>query len=259
MNFRSKTFRLYVDESGDHKCYEIPDPHNKYLTLVGIIMTEEDHDRVLVPRFAELRQIVSGVGADPPPLHREDILRRRGAFVRLLDDDLRHKFDNLALETYEATSYTILAVVIDKCSHVNRQTDPKHCYHYCLECLLDQYLRFLERQNARGDVIAEVRGKDADNLLQAAYRDFLDGDGSASPPSATRRRLTSNKLKFAGKRDKIAGVELADLIARNCRDDVLRQVGLPTQELVGFTRQVSEVIAAKYDNDSDNLGKIYLD
>jgi len=107
-----------------------------------------------------------------------------------------------------------MAATIDKKAHIERykvwQFDP---YHYCLECLLERYVKWMNRNGFYGDVVVESRGRKPDKRLKQSYERFYKLGNSAVSRTVVQARLTTNQIKFAGKSDDVAALQLADSLA----------------------------------------------
>ncbi|MYE38150.1 MAG: hypothetical protein F4X82_01345 [Candidatus Spechtbacteria bacterium SB0662_bin_43] len=49
-------YRLYVDESGDHNYSKKDDPENRYLSLIGVVVSYNDN-QLLSKRWKKLRDL----------------------------------------------------------------------------------------------------------------------------------------------------------------------------------------------------------
>ena len=191
----SRTYRLYIDESGDHsygkrefkklrissgeKTVESPLPHfpglekddKRYLGLTGCIVDSEKYRLQFHSRLEELKQKHFPHNPDEPLiLHRAEIINKRGAFWRLRHPEQEKDFNRDFLTFLREMDYTVITVVIDKKVHVERyQEFAFHPYHYCLGAMLERYCGFLHFNNAKGDVLAESRGGSEDKQLKEAY------------------------------------------------------------------------------------------
>lgn len=86
---------LYIDESGDHASADADDPVGlRYLGLVGVVIQQGTAYTAFQEALEDLKRQHLPYDADRPPvLHRQDILRRRGAFSVLQDATKRQRFD----------------------------------------------------------------------------------------------------------------------------------------------------------------------
>ena len=164
-----RTFRLYIDESGNHqmggKC-------ERYLGLLGVIIPLDTYGSIFKPAMLRIkREYFSGDPDSPILFHREEVTQRKGPFAVLDNDSHRAKFNGAMLDFYRTQTYTLIAVVIDKESHRNvYRSAAKHPYHYCAEAMMERYFFFLSECGGRGDVFAESRSGDQDRLFQAEWQ-----------------------------------------------------------------------------------------
>jgi hypothetical protein len=207
---------LYIDEVGNADLKgAATDDNIRYLSLTGILTTIRHHDERISPQLDYVKSIIPQHSpANPVVLHRRDIVRREGAFACLRNPDLCKKFDDLMLDVIEQAPYRALTVQIDKKQHLDEYStwhfDP---YHYCLRCLIERYVLYLNRHNASGFVAIEPRYKKADKKLKASFeRIFLDGTENLTA-RFVQRRLLSKTIRFFPKSANVAGLQLADLIA----------------------------------------------
>ncbi|MBM3943599.1 MAG: DUF3800 domain-containing protein [SAR202 cluster bacterium] len=157
-------YRLYIDESGDHGYGDLDGPGGQYLAITGLVIEAESYRSQFHPRLERLKQEVLPHDPDRPMvLHRRDIKDATGAFGRLREPELRQKFDAELLEFLTEQSYAIITVVLDKKAHKEKYgAAAYHPYHYSLSVLMERYCGFLRVHNARGDVLAESRGRKED-------------------------------------------------------------------------------------------------
>jgi hypothetical protein len=140
--------------------------------LTGIV-TFQDFERT---RFQpELDTLKSKLfGHDPQKniiiLHRREIVRREGAFGVLRNAKKLAHFNKEIIRLFSELPYLAITVQIDKKLHLEKygvwHFDP---YHYCLRCLVERYVNYLERWNWCGDVVIEARFKKSDKKLKASF------------------------------------------------------------------------------------------
>lgn len=240
-------FRLYIDESGTHNYSNSDDIEHRYLCLVGVIISEEANIGTLQPKLLELKRIIADDPDEPPILHREDIINKRGVFAKLGEGDTKGKFNEVFIRLLKELDYAICTVVLDKKSHLQRyQQSAFHPYHYCLNVLLERYTFYLEEHSGRGDVLAEARGKREDRALQEEYKKFYEKGTYFRHPYHIQQFLTSKELKIKQKNKMIAGLEFADLLSLSTKLDTLYSYGkLPTLS-DNFCKIIIENIDTKY-------------
>ena len=209
-------FRLYVDEvgNGDLKG-AATDANIRYLSLTGVLTRKITHDRVIQPRFDTLKESLFGpVPAIPVVLHRRDLVRREGPFAILRDPEMLQTFNTAILSLFEDLPYLVITVLIDKKAHLERygvwHYDP---YHYCLRCLVERYIMYLQAHGFRGDVLIESRFKKADKRLKASFENIYKNGTGHLPARIIQSHLTSGDILMKPKIANVAGLQLADLLA----------------------------------------------
>jgi len=211
------TYRMYVDEVGSPilGSVEATSP-SRYLSLTGAILSLDSARDLLHPKFEDLkiRYFNHHPDKDPVVFHRKEMINKNHPFHALKDPELCSKFNIELLKLMVEFDFKVITVTIDQWEHFNTYGSwAFHPYHYCLTVLLERYVRWLEGRGAKGDVMAEARGKKEDRALSDAFESILTF-GTASLRSVQfGARLTSKSLKLKTKKNNIAGLQLADLVA----------------------------------------------
>ena len=220
------------------------DPNERYLGLTGVLMNVEYSERGFADAMNKIKLEI--FGRSDFSLHRREILNRKPEpFTALKEDAKRQQFDGLILGLMENSKYRVFTVVIDKREHRAKyavwQFQP---YHYCMTVLLERYVRWLDRINATGDVLAESRGKKENKQLSKAYRRIYERGTDHVPDRLFKARLTSTEIKLKPKAENIAGLQLADLIASpSCRELICRQT--KQQMTAEFGQKVVDILYRK--------------
>ena len=285
-----RIYRLYIDESGDHtygkkelrkfrikakeEIITIPFEHypemelpeKRYLALAGCIIEAENYRINFYPKLENLKQKHFPHNPDEPViLHRKDIINKRGPFWRLRDSERKEAFDKDILSFLREMEYTIITVVIDKKSHIERyQEFAYHPYHYCLGALLERYCGFLHFHSAKGDVLAESRGGTEDRQLKEAYRSVYNSGTQFRSPNFFQEVLTSKEIKIKPKNANIGGLQICDIIAHPLKQEILMENNrIDKAEEGRFGEKVCKVIRGKYNQQYytgriEGYGKIFL-
>ena len=238
-------YRLYIDESGDHRYSSSQKPKQRYLGLTGIIIARNIYEQRVVGKIERIRSLFYVDSDNKPPLHLSDIMANKGSFASIKNPEVKTKFDKEFISLISDTDYTVITFVIDKNSHADRGLKPTHTYHYGLQHLLGSYCQFLQAAGGQGDVTVESRGKKEDQLMRAAFRRFYSlGLGSIQPKDI--RSLLNSEISIKNKQNLICGLELADMLALPSKWDVLYENKIIEKLDPNFTRNVIEVIQPKY-------------
>jgi hypothetical protein len=208
-------YRIYVDEVGNSDLGASQDPNHRYLSLTGALFDLGYIDAVVHPRLEDLKRRFFGSHADEPViLHRKELVNQRPPFESLRNPDVKDRFDRELLALLRELDYTVMTVVIDKLEHQQRyqvwRYDP---YHYGLHVILERYVLWLKRRNARGDVMAESRGGREDRRLKDSFERICREGTDYLDAGLFSQFLTSGQLKVKPKANNIAGLQIADLIA----------------------------------------------
>lgn len=257
-------YRLYLDESGDHVFNHLDNPAHRYLCLIGCWFRNPDyllfHKQIETFKAAHIPHHPD----DPPILHREDIVNRRGYFAHLQDAATCRAFDDALLEIIRAAQFRIVAVVIDKLALRQRHGDAAaHPYHLAIGFVLQRYCGYLNHINRTGDVMAESRGGREDRLLMDSYSRVYDQGVWMTPASTFQFALTSKQLKVKNKTANTAGLQLADLLGHPVRQLILREEGRNTDPAPPFAARLLPILESKfnyhlYDRRVAGYGKVFF-
>jgi len=253
------TYRLYIDEVGNHDLGSSDIPNERFLTLFGVWIENKQTIKVIQPEMREIKREFFQPDPDERIVfHRKKITRYQGAFAVLYSDETKRRaFGERMLRAYEEWEYTAIAVTIDKREHVQKYTvwhyEP---YHYCLEVLLERYVLFLHYGGHRGDVMIEARYPTVDRKLASSFHRIYSSGTQHIPADIIQATLTSGQLKIKEKRDDIAGLQLADLLAHPAQYDVLKGFGLVEEQESEYGRKIAIILNdSKYNRDV-RTGKI---
>lgn len=254
-------YRIYIDEVGNPDLESSDNPNHRFLSLTGIILELYYVKTVLHPQMEALKTKYFDYHPDEPiVLHRKEIVNAQSPFQNLKDPHIRSQFDVELLGLLQSWQYVVISVCLDKKKHKETYTtwryDP---YHYCLEMLLERYVLFLDRINARGDTMAESRGGKEDRRLKDSFHRLWEQGTHFLNADRIQTALTSSQLKIKPKANNIAGLQLADLIAHPSRNEILYENGSLHTDLAPFAQEVIKILHIKYDRESDRIyGKKFI-
>jgi hypothetical protein len=182
-------------------------------------------------------------GHDLAVLHEHEIRKEKGDFRF---QTRQHKQDFLVELTsiIEASNFILISCVIDKEQLRSKPGVPPNPYHLALGFCLETLYELLQEKNQDDKlthVVVECRGKKEDNELELEFRRICDGANRWGNPLPF-------DVKFADKKVNLAGLQLADLVARPIGLRVLR----PEQENRAF-----DVLKRKFfcDGGRENVGE----
>ncbi len=193
--------------------------------------------RVFEPDFRALRS--KHFGSDCPPLHRREIVHRKGRFVCLNDLSARRAWGDDFLAFVRRHSYITITATLDRVEWREKHGESADEYQICLFNILERYFYFLRDCNSHGDIVAEARNEPENQNLRDAYRMFwLHGPYDISAADI-QSRFCSRKIHIKPKTKDIPGLQFVDLIASALKRSHLHdQHRLPIDDFSDFQRQL---------------------
>jgi hypothetical protein len=205
----SQRYRLFFDETGNGDLHAArKDPNQRYLSLTGIVLRQDIHDRYTTRRLTRLKADIFDHAHKSIVLHRREQMSRAGVFAALNDDHLRAEFDARFAALVAEVPAPVFTVSIDKQDHLQKykvwQFSP---YHYVMTCLLERFVLWLNRTGNVGDVMGEARNPTHDAQLRRAFRFFYE-NGTKVRPAVIHARLTSKELSSSPRQRTLRGYKL---------------------------------------------------
>jgi len=230
-------WHVCMDESGDHGLHRF-DPNYPLFVLVAVLL-KSPALRQLEDAFYSIKQAYFG----NPDLvfHEREIRRREGPYANLgpeahqrFVEDLTHEIDRL--------NFKIVAAVIDKRRLVRRYLHPRNPYEIALGFTVERIALEVSRDGDPAGVLPiciEGRGRKEDRELLRVFRAYRAGTDPLSRTlhGGARAALGRVRLEFEPKSANIAGLQLADLVARPIGLSHLRP---------GQRNRAAEVVRAKF-------------
>ena len=252
---------MYVDEVGNSDLGSSDNPNHRFLSLTRVIIDLNFVGNTLHPEMENLKVRHFGSHPDDPVIfHRKELVNCRFPFRALKDPEHRAVFDNELLALLANWKYAVITVCLDKKKHRDTYTtwryDP---YHYCLAVLLERFNFWLNRQQARGDIMAESRGGKEDRRLKDSFHRLWEQGTDFVHPEQFHHSFTSRELKVKPKTANVSGLQLADLIAHPSRAEILDENGMLGRPLAPFSKKIIAILQEKYDQRGGTVyGKKFL-
>lgn len=198
---------VYVDESGDHSLAAIDQGYPVFV-LAFCIFHKRHYSEAIIPAIEKLK--FNYFGHDSVVLHETDIRKQRGDFKILSNKQRFDEFMARLTTIVEQSNFVLISCVVDKQRLSKQSGDASNPYHvaldYCLQGLYD-FLVEKGQEKRQTHVIVECRGKKEDRELELEFRRVCDGQG-------IRAQTLPFEVVFANKQTNLAGLQLADLVAR---------------------------------------------
>lgn len=241
-----ETYRLYIDETGDHRYKQLDKLESRYLGLTGVLFDKEYYNAIIPQQLESLKKQFFKYDPDSPPvLVRSEIAYRKHGFGVLVNAELNIKWETALLALFRELKTQIFTVVIDKKAHIEKYPlETFDAYIYSLAVLLWRVRGYLNYKGLQADIIAEARGKVEDANIQRAF-DIIRHNGFTHYGTAEGycQVFPGDKLKFRTKVHNVAGLQLADLIAYGQKLKTLAENNKPYHKPASrFTNLLNDTI-----------------
>ena len=204
---RFSDYVVYVDESGDHSLASI-NPDFPVFVLALCVIHKRHYAEKIIPAVEKLK--FNYFGHDSVVLHEHDIRKQKGDFAFLSHLPTRLEFVGQLSSIMDASNFILIACVVDKARMSKSEGASTNPYHIALDICLESLRGFLaekKQDHLQTHVVVECRGKKEDRELELEFRRICDGN------NAGHRQLPFDVV-FADKKTNLAGLQLADLVAR---------------------------------------------
>jgi len=181
-----------------------------YFCLAGYIISRDEYADELIPRINALKQ--STFGKTDVILHEKDIRDTTGDFRCLSNkvnrdtfwSNINAIFDEINMSVVGAGVSRDIADAIYKSDHLNSD------YNIALQIILENYVCFLERSNAKGSVVIESTNETSDTRLRNLFHAIVSDGTLFLSRNAFQKYLTT--ISFHIKQDNNIGLQVADFI-----------------------------------------------
>ena len=243
------TYRVYIDESGDHSYRGLSNQGRRYLGLTGVIFHKAEYNPTIPLELEALKRRHFTVDADYPLVfHRRDIMGRRSHFW-VLRDSLRHRaWEDGLIDFLTSCPMQVFTAVVDKRARLEKYGDATtNPYALVLADLLDRVGSWLaSREDGNTDIMLESRGSKNDSALVGAYTKLRNTGSHLLSPEQFTAVYPDEPLLFRSKEHNVAGLQIADmLVADQTRLTVEESVGLHAYRVGPFGQRVNSAIAGK--------------
>lgn len=204
---RFSDYVVYVDESGDHSLDSIDNSYPVFV-LALCIFHKRHYAEHIIPAIEKLK--FNYFGHDSVVLHETDIRKQRGDFAFLSHKPKYDEFVARLSDIMDKSNFILIACVVDKVRLGRQEGESANPYNIALDICLQGLHDFLAEKgqaSLQTHVVVECRGKREDRELELEFRRVCDGQGS-------QNRTLPFHVVFADKKTNLAGLQLADLVAR---------------------------------------------
>lgn len=200
-----KHYYLYLDESKPNA-----DKTIKFLCLAGIIIEKETYENVLVGKVNKLKQDV--FEDTSLILHESHLRKATGTYKKMRNKETRTAFWNGLKEIFNDVDFKTLgaAINVDDYKKLYSENYLNDEYFIVMQIVLENFVRFLEINNATGTVYIESTEQVADRRLRNLYHKI-----TANGTLYYNKNIFQDKfvnINFYNKVDNIIGLQIADFI-----------------------------------------------
>jgi len=204
---------LFIDETGDHDLIHI-DKKYPILGLLGVIFNNDYYISNVTKELNHLKASFS-IKQDTI-LHTLEIVRSKNDFAFCDDPIKRTNFYKAINDFLDKLDYTVIFAVIDKIEYIHTYTNPFDTYCLTLDFVEERFYLYLKDLsykgiNAEGEIIAESRDEKLDGLIRNEHDKILINGTGYITSSEIKARIKNFTIR--DKKDNIAGLQVADLIA----------------------------------------------
>lgn len=243
------SYRVYIDESGDHTYNRLDDPSRRYLGLTGVIFHKVEYDPAIPQAMEALKRQHTVYDIDHPPiLTRRKMVDRKGQFWVLRDNTAQDSWEKDLLAFLSMCPMQVFTVVFDKQAHIeNYGAQSWNPYAYSLRVLLGRIHNWLiRRQHGRADIMPESRGKAEDDGLAEAYATLRNQGMDFLTADQLKSTYPEDTLLFRRKDQNVAGLQIADMLAPEQKLLAIQESRGAAHRGIGpFGQRVNEAIAGK--------------
>ncbi len=219
---------MFLDESGDHNLATI-DPQYPMFVLTGVVMDQAYAQGYLEHRLNQFKR--QFFGRTDVVLHRADITRNRGGFEQVAEPEFRRRFFAELNELVASLDFQLIACAIRKDEHLARYgvaaLDP---YMLSLNVLVERFCYDIGEMPAGGMLVAERRGPQLDHELELAFLNLKIRGTRFVSATQIEERIAG--LSLRDKKDNIAGLQLADLVATPIGRGLLGKTDLQDYDVI---------------------------
>jgi Protein of unknown function (DUF3800) len=176
--------------------------------LALCVIHKRHYAEKIIPAVEKLK--FNYFGHDSVVLHEHDIRKQKGDFAFLSHLPKRIEFVRHLSSIMDASNFILIACVVDKERMSKSEGLSTNPYHIALDICLNALQGFLaekKQEHLQTHVVVESRGKKEDRELELEFRRIRDGSSLGNKPLPF-------EIVFADKKTNLAGLQLADLVAR---------------------------------------------
>lgn len=256
---------MFIDDSGEVCPQATNDPRFRYASITGVIFNLAYLRETFEPSFFKLKERHFGLTdkGRPPILHRRLFHKFDGPFAVLKHEDKKQKWWADCLRMYDIADYIVVTACVDKIAFYYHHPEfDGNFYKLLVFNAIERYFYYLKNEvDACGDIVVEALNKEHDGSISDYYHEAYKSGLQHIKAEVLRKRLSSNSIKIEPKKNDVAGLQMADLLAGPSRTNC-RFVYQNVNEFSDTTREIAKILESKkyYRNKSgnpDRFGRVW--
>ena len=200
-----KRYYLFLDESK-------PNGTNiKHICLGGVIIEEETYKKIIIKDINAIKNLV--FGNTEVILHESELRVAKGDYSEMRKPEKRSLFWNELNRVFTNVNITTIGAAIDieKYKSIYESSSLNDEYFIVLQIVLENFIHFLQKNDAIGSVYIESRDYKKDKELRNIYYKII-ANGTLYLNANSFQDKLLDSLNFAIKEDNNIVVQLADFV-----------------------------------------------
>lgn len=193
---------LYLDEQD-------ADSNNPYFCLAGIIIDRKEYEDILIPQLNALK--TKYFTNTDIIFHYTDMKNNKNGFECLQDGPTREFFWREFNDMIKNINFTTVGTYINASSFsevYGLKVDKR--YELAFRRLVNNYILFLKKERAFGDIIFESRTWTENKSIQEVFFHIINYGTDIYTAEECRKYLST--IGFITKKDNCAGIQIADFV-----------------------------------------------
>lgn len=253
-----------MDDSGNSDEATTNAPERRYGSVTAVILPTSYLDEKFDPLFPQLAERHFGLDDDglPCKIHRRVLAGQpppKGPFSILNDPNRRAEWDAAALRMFKRAKYTVITACVDKVGWYWRYPNWRgDFYQVLVQAVLERAFYFL-RYRGSAETFIEWKNGPKNERVQAAFEQAMIDGFDFIAADRLQSVFPTGVLTVVRKEDRVAGCQLADLLASPAMQH-LREINNARPAIEGgFTRQVISILEAEkfYREDTRIHGRVW--
>lgn len=237
-----------MDDSGNVEPATTNAPERRFGAVTAVILATDYLNETFDKSLPALSERHFGLDEEGLPcrIHRRLLAGeppKQGPFSVLGNPERRKAWDGDALRMFQKAEYTVISACVDKVAwYYHFPNWSGDFYEVLVSVILERSFYFLKNRNATTEAFIENKNASHDERVRAVFHNALSNGFDRIPAKSVRKVFSCDELGIIQKRDRVAGCQLADLIAGPAMQHmrVRNRAGSPI--LGDFTNRLTNIL-----------------